>query len=130
MFKNLVLFTEKHLLEQPYQEEIQLRCFPMNIQKILRTAFFIEHSGCFCTVTLFSNIACFNIFQFPIFFLLCSPIANSYRMACVFPSVLIFLRIFKRKNVTPIKRLYLPKRRRTWNEQKPLETSHIIVFFT
>ena len=63
----------------------------MNIQKFLRTAFFIEHSGCFWTVKLFSNIARFNFFQFPIFFLLCSPIANSHRMACVFPSVLIFL---------------------------------------
>ena len=52
----------------------------MNIAKFLRTAIFIEHLQ-----WLFLDI--FIIFQY---FLLVMFI-NSYRMACVFPSMLIFL---------------------------------------
>ena len=48
------------------KKRLQLRSFPMNIAKLLRTAFLgYNSSGCFWTFMLFSNV----------FFLLCSPVA-------------------------------------------------------
>ena len=49
---NLVVFTGKGLKDCNFiKKRLQHRCFPVNIVKFLRTAFYTEHlRGCFCTL--------------------------------------------------------------------------------
>ena len=95
--KNLVIFTERHMCWNNFtKKRPQNRIFPVNIAKLLRTAFFIEHCQWLLLniytepLTLFSNFALSSFFHFPIFFFLLM-FTNIYRMTYVFPSVLIFL---------------------------------------
>ena len=48
--KNFAIFTGKHLCWSLFLIKLQaFTCFPVNIAKFYRVAFFIEHSGgCFC----------------------------------------------------------------------------------
>ena len=44
VYKNSAIFTVKHLCWNNFiKKRLQLRVFPMNIAKFLRTAFFMEH---------------------------------------------------------------------------------------
>ena len=76
--KNFAIFKGKQMCWNNFiKRRLQLRLFPMNIAKFLRTAFFIEHLQ-----WLFLNI--FIIF---LYFLLVM-FTNSYRMTCFFFHVL------------------------------------------
>ena len=56
--KNFAIFTGKHLCWSLFLIKLQaFRCFPMNIAKFLRAAFFIENFHC-----LLLQMFCFTIY--------------------------------------------------------------------
>ena len=52
VLKNYAIFTGK---DRCWKKKLQRRCFRVNITKILRTAFFIEHIRCLLLLRSFTN---------------------------------------------------------------------------